>query len=68
MLNPKLLDKEVKVSQLTTVKKYAEGRGITPFVFFFAIRNQWRMPGVEAVLDIHGTNIIVMEEKKDEPR
>ena len=63
MLNPELLDKEIKVRQLTTVKKYAESRGITPFAIYSAIRNQWRMPGVEAVLDIHGTNIIVMEEK-----
>ena len=62
MLKPELLDKEIKVRQLTTVKKYAESRGITPFAVYSAIRNRWNMPGVEAVLDIHGTNIIVMEE------
>jgi hypothetical protein len=64
MLKPELLDKEIKVRQLTTVKQYAEHRGITPFAVYSAIRNHWHMPGVEAVLDIHGTNLIVMEDVK----
>jgi hypothetical protein len=66
MLKPELLDKEFKARQLTTVKEYAKFRGITPFGVYSAIRNNWKMEGVEAVLNIHGTNIIVMEEKPND--
>jgi hypothetical protein len=45
---------------MMSVKQYALHRGITPRAVQLAIKNKYRMPGVERVDVVGGINILIM--------